>query len=159
MAAVWWVVCWLIRVLNLLFGFYMLQNILLLSIVVVIEDVCRWRLGLVIVVVVGNDGLIILVFLVASKYVVGVGALDGGGKGFVLFSNRGFWVDVNAPGTFVTGFYVDGVEDVRFTRDGDSDRFDGKARWSGTSFAIGLVSGTVAVALIGVALGLDVALV
>ncbi len=157
-AAVRWAARRPIRVLNLSLGFYTLQNTPSPSIAAAIEDARRRRPGLVIVAAVGNDGLTTPAFPAASKHVVGVGALDGGGKGLASFSNRGPWVDVNAPGTFVTGPYVDGVEDARFTRDGDSDRFDGKARWSGTSFATGLVSGTVAAALTGVAPGSDAAL-
>lgn len=144
-----------IRVLNLSLGFYTLQNTTSLGVAAAVAAARRARPGLVIVAAAGNDGLVQPAFPAASKHVIGVGALDEKNARLASFSNRGPWIDVNAPGTFLHGPYVEGVEDVALTRDGNADRFDGRARWSGTSFATGLVSGTVAAALTGTAPGAD----
>jgi subtilisin family serine protease len=76
--------------------------------------------------------------------VLAVGALDGAGN-LAIFSNRGGWVDVFAPGVdhvnaFCTGSYRDLT--------GKDHVFTGLAEWSGTSFATPLVSGLIAKALI-----------
>jgi len=136
-----------IDVLNLSLGFYTLQNTTPDGVVAALRDARRVRPGLAVVSAAGNDGTTSPTYPAALKHVVAVGALDGAAKGLASFSNRGPWVDVHAPGTWQHGPYVDGVEDASITRDGNSDTFDGRARWSGTSFACGLVSGGVAAAI------------
>lgn len=136
-----------IDVLNLSLGFYTLQNATPDGVVAALRDARRARPGLAVISAAGNDGTTSPTYPAALKRVVGVGALDDKAGALASFSNRGPWVDVNAPGTWQHGPYVDGREDASITRDGNSDTFDGRARWSGTSFACGYVSGAVAAAV------------
>ena len=61
------------------------------------------------------------------------------------FSNYGPWVDVFAPGTDIVGSYVRGSQ--RGQRGFPPARFDGYARWSGTSFAAPFVTALLAATL------------
>lgn len=81
----------------------------------------------------------------ALKAVVAVGALDADTQR-AAFSNYGWWVNACAPGvdrhsTFVT---FDGPREPREEGEVDDDRFEGWARWSGTSFAAPVVAGRIA---------------
>jgi hypothetical protein len=57
------------------------------------------------------------------------------------FSPRLPWVSLTAPGVDVLGAYVDAEVELS---DGTRRRFDGWARWTGTSFAAATASGTIA---------------
>ncbi len=77
--------------------------------------------------------------------VVAVGATDDAGEE-APFSPRGVpWVDVLAPGVDRVSTYLRG--DVSFDG-GDTEKFDGLASWSGTSFAAASVSGVIAAATV-----------
>lgn len=91
----------------------------------------------------GNEGTDRPFFPAAYRWVVGVGALEEDGSP-CEFTNHGPWVDVYARGrglvnAFPRGTYTchepPNVPDVR--------HFDGIARWSGTSFATPVVTGSV----------------
>ncbi|WP_236790945.1 S8/S53 family peptidase [Amycolatopsis sp. GM8] len=71
--------------------------------------------------------------------VIAIGAAEDDGT-TASFSPKLSWVSCTAPGVGVVGSYLTG--EVR-TSTGDV-RFDGLARWSGTSFAAATVSGAVA---------------
>lgn len=74
--------------------------------------------------------------------VVAVGAADADGRRRAHFSPDAPWVDVHAAGVDVRSTYLDQASD----RPGGRPRSfpGGWARWNGTSFAAGLVSGAVA---------------
>jgi hypothetical protein len=82
--------------------------------------------------------------------VVAVGASDG--DGVADFSPKAAWVDVTAPGVDVESTYLDGEVCLASTASdgqvkasgGQIKVFNGLARWQGTSFAAGNVSGAVA---------------
>lgn len=73
--------------------------------------------------------------------VVAVGAVDPDDGMLAAFSPRSPWVAVTAPGVGVEGAYVDAAVKLA---DGTVKKFDGWARWSGTSFAAATVTGMVA---------------
>jgi hypothetical protein len=96
----------------------------------------------------GNDDSDDEFYPAAYDWVIGVGSVDPDGKRSD-FSNYGKWVNVYARGrdlvnAFCVGTYTchypenmpNGVADVR--------KFDGLARWSGTSFATPVVTGAIA---------------
>ena len=96
----------------------------------------------------GNDESSDEFYPAAYDWVIGVGSVDADGKRSD-FSNYGKWVNVYARGrdlvnAFCVGTYTchypenmpNGVADVR--------KFDGLARWSGTSFATPMVTGSIA---------------
>lgn len=69
----------------------------------------------------------------ALERVVAVAALDtASGVRMASFSNVGSWVDIAAPGARVLGPYA------------TAGKFQGWARWSGTSFAAPMVAGRIA---------------
>ncbi|MFB4311805.1 S8 family serine peptidase [Actinomadura sp. GTD37] len=78
----------------------------------------------------------------AMKPVIGVGALDGGGRAW--FSNHGWWVDACAQGVDVASTFVSFDGPRPPVRGLDPDLFQGYATWSGTSFAAPVVAGRIA---------------
>src|SRR5262245_19428824 len=85
----------------------------------------------------------------ALEGVVAVGAGDGRGK-LASFSPRAPWVELVAPGVHVESTYLEGEVSTQLVKKGATQvkkrlgRFDGFARWSGTSFAAAAVSGAIA---------------
>jgi subtilisin family serine protease len=74
----------------------------------------------------------------ALEGVIAVAALDESGQRPAPFSNFGPWVDVWAVGENLESTFV------TFHGVGPGERFDGWARWSGTSFAAPMVAGAIA---------------
>jgi subtilisin family serine protease len=122
----------------------------------------RYRLpNLVLVAAAGNEGVARPMFPAANKCVIAVGAVErnpqSGRWQRAHYSNDGWWVDACAPGTDVvsTFFHYQGPV-VPFDDDADSGEcgasassgeilsYDGKASWSGTSFAAPLVTAQLA---------------
>ena len=95
--------------------------------------------GSVVVASAGNDATCVPMFPAALPHVVGVAALDEEGKP-ARFTNYGPWVRACAEGVdlvsiFFEGFNGAGPREQNY----DPDRFNGWARWSGTSFAAPVV--------------------
>jgi len=97
--------------------------------------IARLRASSVVVACAGNDGSDRPFWPAALKRVIAVAALDREQRGRAKFSNNGWWVDACAPGTDVLSSFVSFAGEPRF---------DGYARWSGTSFAAPAVAGVIA---------------
>jgi hypothetical protein len=139
-----------VDIINLSLGFYTVRNATPSGVERAVAD--ARAAGIALVAAAGNDGLSSPSYPAAFPGVTGVGALAAEGKALASFSNRGDWVNVNAPGEQVQSAFVRGQEDQTVTHDGGSDRFTSNtALWSGTSFACGYVSGYLARALAGAA--------
>jgi len=131
------------RVVNLSLGGYTHDNIAPLALARALAE-CRARLGddVIFVASAGNDGTSQPSWPAAFKDVVSVAAVDSGRQP-AEFSNFGSWVDCCALGVDIEDHYVSGR---LATPDGPRD-FDGRARWSGTSFAAPRVAGVIATKL------------
>ena len=91
--------------------------------------------GSVVVASAGNDATCVPMFPAALPHVVGVAALDEEGKP-ARFTNYGPWVRACARGGDVVSIFFEGFDGAGPPdQNYDPDRFDGWARWSGTSFA------------------------
>lgn len=116
----------------------------------------------VLVAAAGDEGVTRPVFPAASKCVIAVGSVErnpnSGRWQRAPYSNHGWWVDACAPGSGVVSTFLryrgavvpfdddddDAEECGANASPGEGCEYDGRARWSGTSFAAPVVTAQIA---------------
>ncbi len=121
----------------------------LLSFRVFVEGPLRDSHKTVLVAAAGNDGQDWRFSPAMMRGVLSVGALASNEEGRAWFSNFGDWVKVYAPGEDLVHAYAHGVYRYFETQGRPDQKFDGMARWSGTSFSTPVVAGLIAARMSG----------
>ena len=127
------------QVVNLSAGTYTRNNWSLLSFSAFDHD------GITLTAAAGNDATDRKFFPAAFDWAVSVGALGADQQNRAWFSNYGDWVDVYTPGEGLVNAFASGEYTYQEPPKRPATQiFDGRARWSGTSFAAPLVAGLIA---------------
>jgi hypothetical protein len=103
----------------------------------------------VLVAAAGNDGQDWKFSPAELPGVISVGALNSAWDGRAWFSDYGDWVSVFAPGQDLVHAFARGEYTYKERPEPLTAKFEGMARWSGTSFSTPVVSGLIAARMSG----------